>query len=82
MVYEVCSDWIEFLFNPLAQTIGRRFFRCPAAVAVHHFQKLLSLKFELPPHYTVSEKKTKHVNLKRCGMEDNIQRVNCVLHEK
>ncbi|XP_057365701.1 polycomb group protein Psc-like [Daphnia carinata] len=35
------------------QTIGRRFFRCPAAVAVHHFQKLLSLKFELPPHYTI-----------------------------
>ncbi|KAI9560326.1 hypothetical protein GHT06_014343 [Daphnia sinensis] len=37
----------------LPQTIGRRFFRCPAAVAVHHFQKLLSLKFELPPHYTI-----------------------------
>lgn len=43
-------DQISF---PFLKAIGRRFFRCPAAVAVHHFQKLLSLKFELPPQYTV-----------------------------
>jgi len=32
---------------------GRRFFRCPAAVTIHHFQKLLSLKFELGPNCSV-----------------------------
>lgn len=59
----------NFFFLSL-QSIGRRFFRCPAAVAVHHFQKLLSLKFELPPQYAV--RNTFHSNFTLCcfGISD------------
>ena len=43
----------EKVGGTIPAAVGRRFFRCPAAVTVHHFQKLLSLKFELGPNSSV-----------------------------